>query len=342
MPLTTSPRLSTLVLRRGRQLVEMGGVPDLQQWSQELRDHLLLHGLRFPVTIAGSVSVTSQVSRKVRQAASVPSPYPDLVPCAGVVHATEAAAMREAVKKLKLYHASKGESVGVIPPFSDASKGESVGVIPLFSDAALGEQVYPLDDPSFDVLLWCLRHRVTSQSLSDLRYWLARQPAGPEFTADWLLRACRHAGSDVTTVDDLPMSLLTRLSWSGTMALRYYTFLLQKFRAALSNVAVQLGIYKANGLRHVFTSFRPIKEGSAPNRLEARVMHEQTSLRAEIVGSVWGCTFPYRKEVSTAHLSFACRALTAATLHARGEVHQFAGDESGAFDVPEREAVRDY
>ena len=164
VPLTTSPRLSKLVLRRGRQLVEMGGVPDLHQWSQELRDHLVMHGLRLPVTIAGSVSVTSQVSRKVRQATSVPSPYPDLAPCAGVVHATEAEAMQEAVKQLKFYHASKGESVGVIP---------------LFSDAALGEQVYPPDDPSFDVLIWCLRRRVTPQSLSDLQYWLARQPTGP-------------------------------------------------------------------------------------------------------------------------------------------------------------------
>ena len=132
----------------------------------ELRDHLVLHGLRLPVTIALSVSITSQVCRKVRQATCVPSPYPDLAPCAGVVHATEAEAMQEAVKQLKFYYKYH------------ASKGESVGVIPLFSDAALGEQVYTPDNPSFDVLLWCLRRRVTPQSLSDLQYWLARQPTG--------------------------------------------------------------------------------------------------------------------------------------------------------------------
>ena len=159
------------------------------------------------------------------------------------------------------------------------------------------------------------------------------------FGTVWAVQdALRAGGSDATSADDLPLSLLRLLPYVGHVALRQYLYLLRTDPQAISNAVVQMGIPKG-GPVWLFTSYRPIKLGSGVNRLEACAVHRETMYRAEMTGDFDGRTFSYRKEISPQHMAFAVRASVVLSLGQYGEAHIVDADESGAFDTPIREDV---
>ena len=78
--------------------------------------------------------------------------------------------------------------------------------------------------------------------------------------------------------------------------------LLGRYPRALSNIDLQLGIYK-KGSNFLVPSCGQIKPGSSLNRLYARVVHDDVMCRAEATNASGACSYAYRREMSPRFLS---------------------------------------
>ena len=157
-------------------------------------------------------------------------------------------------------------------------------------------------------------------------------------TVSALREALRAGGSDATSVDDFPPSLLRSFPFAGHVAPWKYLNILRTTPQALCNTAVQLKIEK-KGHPWLFCSYRSIKLGSGVNRLEASAVHRATMYRADMAGDFDGRTFSYRKKISPQHMAFSVRASVVLALQQTAEAHIVDADEGGAFDTPIREDV---
>lgn len=295
----------------------------LDQWWIALRQKLFLHGLRLPSEVLSSAAITTHTSRLVRPVTKKASPYPELLPNPSHTHPSRSASLLFAASELREYHSSRGVCMD-LPRLIFLSQA--------------GLDSVTTDDPSFSSLYQVLPHSSWHCDTRSRSAWCALRQKSPIFSASALSHAARFLHSPAVSVDDLPASLLRLLPWSGFLALESFIPLLSCFPHALSNCALQLGIFK-RGPKHLFTSYRPIKLGSAINRLEGSVVHHETMLRAELDGSFAGPTFSYRKEISPHFLALSLRAALSMSLSTYGEAHLIDGDESGAFDRPVREDI---
>ena len=187
------------------------------------------------------------------------------------------------------------------------------------------------DEASFETLFQALADASWSPSLSERHRNLVFRPGDDLLTLRLLQNSLNGRGSNAVSFDNLPLFFLRGLSTSGVVSLLEYMRLLTLFPAAVSNIALQLAIYK-KGPKHLFTSYRPIKLGYAVNRLEASCIHHEAAHRAELEGSWDAQCFSYRKEITPFAMAFAIRAAIHIALVRNGEIRIVDRDETSAFD----------
>ena len=298
------------ILDRAEGLVRKGVTQrELQAWHKEVQQHLYVCGVRMNDQVLSTVSITSHTTRAIQPATKTPRPYPQLKSRADQRQDVQTT-LRTAASQLEFYHISRGQS---------------------------GKQLAAWDEPHFDTILR-LRALGLPTSPDDTQSLLSVLPRDPQINAYTLRGALDRGGSDTTSRDEIPVSLLAAMPHAGDQALYHYTRRLRQYPDAVSNQILQLGIYKS-GLTHLFQSYRPIKLASAANSMQARVVQHEVNFRAEVDGSWAGNTFSYRKGLSPQYLALAARAIVSVALSKGREVHIVEGDESGAFDMPIREDV---
>ena len=269
------------ILDRGKGLVRKGVTQrELHAWHEEVQQHLYVRGVRMNDQVLSTVSVTSHTTRAIQPATKTPRPYPQLKSRADQRQDVQAA-LRTTASQLEFYHISRGQSVNV-----------SV----LVHAAQPGKQLAAWDEPHFDTILR-LRALGLPTSPDDTQSLLSILPRDPQINAYTLREALDRGGSDATSRDEIPVSLLAAMPHAGDKALYHYMRRLRLYPDAVSNQILQLGIYKS-GLTHLFQSYRPIKLASAANSMQAGVVQHEVNFRAEVDGSWAGNTFSYRKGLS--------------------------------------------
>ena len=146
-------------------------------------------------------------------------------------------------------------------------------------------------------------------------------------------------GSPASSEDDLSILILHNMARSALCASLVYAELLSVARDIVQ--CCQLLVCKGC-LPFLFQSHRPIKLGSALNRVIASVVQIEVDHRYERDGSWAGSMVAYRKEMPPHTLAFMMRAAMHTSLLQTGEAHIPEGDESGAFDRLFREDMALY
>ena len=83
--------------------------------------------------------------------------------------------------------------------------------------------------------------------------------------------------------------------------------------------AVQLGIYKHKGPRHLYGSYRPVTMESATLRDWTGMGHSRLNESLEVSAAYSPDVFPYRTAVLPQYLSLVCRAGAVAAFQSAGE-----------------------
>ena len=326
-------------LKLGKSIALTSPSPsDIESWWSALRSKLLLQGLRLSKDVVMDTDVTRCTTKLVLPKSGRPCPFPPLLPRPDYAHTDETSSLRFSASE----HAHTDETSSLRFSASElwwhhSSRGTCMN-LPRLLCCSEEAPALPYDDPSFSHLSFLRREGLWSGDFSTLLCKMKSLPAHPVIDVLSVKRCLAHKLSNATSLDDLPYAVLRELSGCGISALVSYMEVLRRTPEALSNAVIQLGIFK-KGPKHLFSSYRPIKLGSAVNRLEGFIVHEVTSIRAELSGCYSGPLFAYRSELSPSFLALSLRAAVTMTLLSDGQVHLVDGDESGAFDMPIREDV---
>ena len=284
---------------------------------------MFMRGLRLNREIVAASSVTRLTTKTMKLQPPCPRPLPELKPRPDHVALSVEEIIREARSQLEVYQGGRAVLMN-LPDLTWAAAAASplptpdeISFISLFRARRLGDRDA---DPE---VRWHPMHARDSRAVNVV-------PA--------LREALRAGGSDATSVDDLPLSLLRPFPYAGHVALWKDLNVLRTAPRALGNTAVQLGVEK-KGHPWLFCSYKPIKLGSGVNRLEASTVHRETMYRVDMASDFDGRTFSYRKEISPRHMAFSVRASVVLALQQTAEAHIVDADESGPFDTPNREDV---
>ena len=279
-------------MRLGAALRQGSSKELLDQWHQDLRSDMFMCGLRLNRQIVEASSVTRLTTKTMKLQPPCPRPLPELKLRPDHMASSVEEVIREARNQLEVYQGGRGVLMN-LPDLTWAAATacplptpDEISFISLFRARRLGDWDA---DPE---VRWHRMHARDSRAFN---------------TVPALREALRAGGSDATSVDDLPLSLLRPFPYAGHVALWRYLNVLRTAPQALSNTAVQLGIEK-KGHPWLFCSYRPIQLGSGVNRLEASTVHRETMYRADMAGDFDGRTFSYRKEISPQHMAFSVRA----------------------------------
>ena len=209
---------------------------------------------------------------------------------------------------------------------------------------SLAPQPSPWGDVDFalslplPVLQHLLRAGFDPSNEADRRAYARARARAPLLTVPELAMYTDRAGSLSASLDNVPARATRR--GTGGILIGEYNVLAQTDVGVDSLVldAVQLGIYKHKGPRHLYGSYRPVTMESAIIRDWTGIGRGRLNESLEVAAAYTPDVFSYRTAILPQFLTLVCRAGAVAAFQSAGEFWDGDWDESDAFLREPRDA----